>query len=108
MLLRNVSNRLVTINSKGEDGKNKPLKILPGENPAVEVSEELCKTAFVKALLKERVLIVEVVDHDEDDEPANDLMSKTKDELLEIAKMIDPDAKGTKAELVAIINGESA
>jgi hypothetical protein len=104
MLLKNTDRRLITINRP--DGK--PIQLLPGDNPAVEVPDELCKSHFVKTLIKSGALSVQLPDEDEDeDEDANDLSNKTKEELLTIAKMIDPDAKGTKAQLIAIINGET-
>ena len=54
MLLKNNSARLITIN-KSFDVK---YDILPGKNPAVEVPNELCKSAFVKALIASDALTV--------------------------------------------------
>lgn len=52
MLLRNNSKRLITINAPmAEGGYTTYFDIKPGENPAVEVPDELCKSDFVKALL---------------------------------------------------------
>lgn len=116
MLLKNVSRRLITVNmpvtrkdkKTGKDvTKMEGVKILPGENPAVEIPDDICKNAFVKALIKDGSLTVQLPEDDEAETAADDLSSKSKDELLTIAKMIDPDAKGTKAQLIAIINGES-
>lgn len=46
MLLKNTSARLLTVNHKGEK-----YRILPGNNPAVEVPDAACKSDFVKGLL---------------------------------------------------------
>lgn len=52
MLLRNNSSRLITINAPMTDGGYTTFfDIKPGENPAVEVPDELCKSDFVKNLL---------------------------------------------------------
>lgn len=52
MLLRNNSKRLITINAPmAEGGYTTFFDIKPGENPAVEVPDELCKSDFVKNLL---------------------------------------------------------
>lgn len=59
MFLKNVQARLITINGKFENGQRvESYKILPGEKPvAVEVPDELCETAFVKALLDDGALV---------------------------------------------------
>jgi hypothetical protein len=60
MLLRNNASRLITINAPmTEGGYTTYYDIKPGENPAVEVPDELCKSDFVKALLKSRDLTIE-------------------------------------------------
>jgi hypothetical protein len=51
MFLKNEAARLITINHLvGETEAS--YKILPGENPAVEVPDEVAKIDFVKALLQ--------------------------------------------------------
>ena len=51
MFLKNEAARLITINHLvGE--KETSYQILPGENPAVEVPDEVAKIDFVKALLQ--------------------------------------------------------
>lgn len=109
MLLKNISKRLITVNTTGGDGKNIAVKILPGDNPPVEIDNDVAKNAFVKALIKDGSLVPgdAYVDEDEPETDASDLSKKTKDELLVIAQMIDPNAKGTKADLIKIINGET-
>lgn len=53
MLLKNNVARLITINGKLDDKGQRSVKfqIKPGNNPAVEVPDELCKSEFVKALI---------------------------------------------------------
>ncbi len=60
MLLRNAKARLVTINGKFENGvRAEKYQIKPGENPAVEVPDALCKTKFVQSLIEDGTLVVE-------------------------------------------------
>ena len=57
MLLRNNAARLVTINGAFELGqRTEAYQVKPGDNPAVEVPDELCENAFVKALIKDGTL----------------------------------------------------
>lgn len=51
MHLKNEAARLITINTM-EGERLVQYRILPGENPAVEVPESVAKIDFVKALLK--------------------------------------------------------
>lgn len=52
MLLRNLSARLITINAPmGNEGYDTFYDILPGNNPAVEVPDALCKSAWVQNLI---------------------------------------------------------
>ena len=59
MLLKNKSARLITVNGplneKGE--RSVKYQIKPGKNPAVEVPNELCKSAFVKSLIDNGSLV---------------------------------------------------
>ena len=59
MLLKNNSARLITVNGplneKGE--RSVKYQIKPGKNPAVEVPDELCKSAFVKSLIDNGSLV---------------------------------------------------
>lgn len=70
MFLKNEAARLITINHLVGD-KETSYPILPGENPAVEVPDEVAKIDFVKALLKNgdlrRVGADELESEDEDD-----------------------------------------
>ncbi|MFL1558582.1 hypothetical protein [Pseudomonas sp. O11] len=76
MFLKNEAARLITINHLvGEKETGYP--ILPGENPAVEVPDEVAKIDFVKALLKNGDL--RRVSADElPDESAEEAHAKTK------------------------------
>lgn len=59
MLLKNQKARLVTINGRFENGQRvEKYQIKPGNNPAVEVPDKLCKTAFVQSLIKDGTLLV--------------------------------------------------
>ena len=58
MLLKNNAARLITINGKFENGTRvSSYKISPGNNPAVEVPDELCKNKFVGSLIESGNLI---------------------------------------------------
>lgn len=52
MFVKNTSARLITINVKGE----KPVRVLPGNNPAVEISKAAEKLTFTQLLLKKGAL----------------------------------------------------
>ena len=54
MELKNISARLITISGEGET----EYKILPGENPAVEVPDDIVKGFFVQALIEEKQLSI--------------------------------------------------
>lgn len=59
MLLKNKSARLITVNGTLNDKGERTEKYLikPGKNPAVEVPNELCKSAFVKSLIDNGSLV---------------------------------------------------
>jgi hypothetical protein len=60
MLLRNTKSCLITINGKQDKNgeRDSEFKILPGNNPPVEVPDELCNIDFVKALIADGALMV--------------------------------------------------
>ena len=60
MLLKNNSARLITVNGPLNERGERSVKyqIKPGKNPAVEVPDELCKSAFVKSLIASDALTV--------------------------------------------------
>lgn len=63
MFLKNNQARLITINGKldkMEDGsyvRNVKFQLKPGNNPAVEVPDELCESAYVKTLLESGAIV---------------------------------------------------
>ena len=59
MLLKNKSARLITVNGSLNDKGERTEKYLikPGKNPAVEVPDELCGSAFVQSLIDNEDLI---------------------------------------------------
>lgn len=70
MFLKNEAARLITINHL-VGGTRTSYKILPGENPAVEVPDAAAKIDFVKALLKNgdlRRVGADELEGDDDDE----------------------------------------
>lgn len=75
MFLKNEAARLITINHLVGD-KETSYPILPGENPAVEVPDEVAKIDFVKALLKNgdlRRVGADELESDDDDEGDDDI-----------------------------------
>ena len=74
MYLRNMSRRLITVNTVGAS-----VDILPGDNPSVEVSKEALETDFVKHLLSTGELIIDanhaLNNNNSDDEELANLQS---------------------------------
>lgn len=94
MHLKNEAARLITINTL--DGERLvQYRILPGENPAVEVPDSVAKIDFVKALLKNgslrRVGTEEFVgiDDESDDEEESDEKALLIAEAEELGIAID-------------------
>lgn len=59
MLLRNTAARLITINGAFSNGvRVEEYQIKPGNNPAVEVPDNLCDSDFVRALIADGSLQV--------------------------------------------------
>lgn len=110
MLLKNNAARLVTINGPMENGKRSvAYQIKPGENPAVEVPDELCKNKFVESLIKDGTLTV-LTATAAAPAPADELDGMTKAELTEMATGmgIDVAARWTKDEIIAAIRAAVA
>lgn len=59
MFLKNNAKRLITVNGKLDSKGQRSVKfqLKPGNNPAVEVPDELCKTEYVKALLESGAVV---------------------------------------------------
>lgn len=101
MLLKNNKARLITINGKMVNGeRNTAYQIKPGDNPSVEVPNELCDNAFVKSLIADGSLTV--MDASTPDESSEyDDMSKADLVALCEAQDIEVGARDTKADLIA-------
>lgn len=89
MFLKNEAARLITINYK-VDGKLTAYKILPGENPAVEVPDAVAKLDFVKAALKNgslrRVGADELDDAENESDGLDDLRAEAAELGVKVAK----------------------
>jgi len=90
MFLKNEAARLITINHK-VDGKLAAYKILPGENPAVEVPDAVAKLDFVKAALKNGSLRRVGADEldDVEDEGEGDGLDDLRAEAAELGIKVD-------------------
>ena len=108
MLLRNTIARLITINGKFENGtRSEAYQVKPGNNPSVEVPNNLCDNSFVKALIADGSLVVECDDDanapavDEAEQSAFEQMSKA--DLIELcnAQDIEVGSRDTVKTLAA-------
>lgn len=84
MFLKNEAARLITINHLVDD-KETSYRILPGENPAVEVPDAVAKIDFVKALLKNgdlRRVGSDELDIEEEDD--SDVLGQLRDRATEL------------------------
>ncbi len=112
MLLKNNVPRLITINAEPmKDGKRgKAYQIKPGNHPAVDVPDEVCKgNKFVESLIKDESLLVitepdEVIEVEETETCEYDDM--TKSELKAYVESLGIDVKSTwsKAEIIVEID----
>ena len=102
MLLKNNAARLITINGKFENGeRSESYQIKPGNNPAVEVPNELCDNAFVKGLITDGSLLVVGESKTETEPSVYDDMSKADIVALCEAQEIEVGSRDTKADLIA-------
>lgn len=85
MFLKNISARLVTVNPGA-------IQIKPGNNPAVELSDEIANSAFVKLLIKEGILIEEKRPVASVDDGTN-LYTMSKGALKDYAELLDIKVK---------------
>ena len=102
-LLKNTAKCLITINGDLVGTTyDQRFQIKPGNNPAVDVPEELCKRPFVKALIKDGLLMVVQGPVVED---ADELDEMTKDELTLEAEMlgIEVTSRMTKSNIIELI-----
>ena len=115
MLLKNQVPRLITINAgtlpNGKRGKAYQIK--PGDNPAVEVPDAVCKgNKFIELLIKDGSLkvvtkSVEVPDEETEPGPYDDM---SKAELKDYAETLGIDVKSSwgRSKLIAQIEAIEA
>lgn len=114
MILSNNSARLITINAPFVNhARTTSFKVLPGNNPNVDVPDELCDNAFVKSLLANGSLVKvgesAKVESTESDEPGQyDEMDKS--DLKAIAESFDIEVKSawSKARIIEEIEKSDA
>lgn len=104
MLLKNQVARLITINGEFENGQRvKAYQIKPGNNPAVEVPNELCENAFVKALIADGSLLVLSEDDASVSAAPSEYDGMSKSDLVALceAQDIEVVARDTAKTLIA-------
>lgn len=95
MFLKNTNARLITIRTLSGES----YKILPGNNPDVEVPRADCESDFVKALIANGDLVVT-----RDDEPVlSEFDDMSKDDLIALCenKAIEVNSRDTVKTLIA-------
>lgn len=106
MLLKNAKARLITINGKFENGvRREAYQIKPGNNPAVEVPDNLCNSSFVKSLIADGSLVVlsatsDAVEVSAESFSGYDEMSKPDLVALCEAQGIEVGSRDTKIDLI--------
>jgi len=111
MILKNNAKRLITINGALVEGQRvTSYQIRPGNNPSVDVPDELCDNEFVKALLDDGSLIKvgesakPVVETTETETTGDyDAMNKTDLTAFAEAQGIEVKSAWSKAEIIAEI-----
>lgn len=80
MFLKNNAKRLITINGKLDDKGERLTKyqVLPGNNPSVEVPDELCESDYVKTLMSNGDLVQVQGDPTKPDLPPKDDKTETQ------------------------------
>jgi hypothetical protein len=107
MWLKNNKARLITINGKFDNGvRVEKFQVKPGNNPAVEVPDELCETAFVKTLIEDGVLSVVAAPAEDGNDTENDVdqykgMSRSDLQGLCTAQGIEFKSGDNRGELIA-------
>lgn len=104
MLLKNQVARLITINGEFENGQRvKAYQIKPGNNPSVEVPNELCENAFVKALIADGSLLVQCEDDASVSATPSQYDDMSKSDLVALceAQEIEVVARDTVKTLIA-------
>ena len=101
MLLKNTAARLITVNSKDRGA----FQIKPGDNPSVEVPNDLWDNAFVQSLIADGSLRVEC--EDDASAPVDDVASEyeqmSKADLIALceAQDIEVGSRDTVKSLAA-------
>ena len=109
MILKNNAKRLITINGGLIEGqRTTAFQIRPGNNPAVDVPDELCDNAFVKALLDDGLLIkvsesAKTIEADSGGTSQYDSMNKTDLTAFAEAQGIEVKSAWSKVEIIAEI-----
>ena len=107
MLLKNEAARLITINGAMENNvRRTSYKIKPGNNPSVDVPDELCKNKFVESLIEDGDLVVVGQQATvETTETTSEYSDMTKGDLKEYAESLGIDVKSawSKVEIIAEI-----
>lgn len=109
MLLKNKATRLITINGAMKNSmRGEAYQIKPGNNPAVEVPDELCEgNKFVEALIKDGSLVVmdKPATVETSDETTSEYDDMTKSDLKEYAESLGIDVKSawSKSEIIVEI-----
>lgn len=110
MLLRNNSKRLITINGTLDTANGrypKAYQIKPGNNPAVEVPDDLCESSFVSGLIASGDLIAlsQAVAAPTESEHTDELDTMTKADLTALAESMGVEVadRWTKAQLIDAI-----
>jgi len=110
MLLKNTKARLITINGKFENGqRTQAYQIKPGNNPAVEVPNELCTNSFVKALIADGSLLVQCEDDASVSSAPSEYDDMSKSDLVALceAQDIEVVARDTVKTLIAKLESVS-
>lgn len=115
MFLKNTKARLITINGSldGKGQRTEKFQVKPGNNPAVEVPDKLCKTAFVQALLADGALVEVQGNPTKPDLPKPKEQESVYDELDKAQLValceesgLEVTSRDTKSTLVAKLEAE--
>lgn len=110
MILKNNSARLITINGKMVSGMRKvAYQVKPGNNPNVDVPDELCQNTFVKVLLElgDLIKVGESVVESTPEPTLYDEMSKEDVKAVAVGMEIDVKSSWTKDKLIEEISKAS-
>lgn len=114
MFLKNTKACLITINGKinEKSQRSEKYQVKPGNNPAVEVPDELCEAPFVKALIEDGSLVQVQGSPVKPDLPkpksesVYDELDKAQLVALCEEQKIEVGSRDTKADLIAKLEAE--